>query len=172
MELWINRVWIKRAQPVVYVINISDFLYAVGGYDGASRHCLSSVECYNPETDTWIAVSEMSCRRSGAGQNNKHEHLMIERVIYTRFYWKANCENKMILRFIFTVDLPNLSMLCICNRCRCAGWSPVRCWRAWWSSSQKECRDVLSRHKLMGTSCRHAPLQEKCRYELLKFRCK
>ena len=42
-------------------------LYAVGGYDGASRHCLSTVECYNPESDTWTPVAEMSCRRSGAG---------------------------------------------------------------------------------------------------------
>ena len=43
-------------------------LYAVGGYDGASRHCLSSVECYNPDTDAWSPVAEMSCRRSGAGK--------------------------------------------------------------------------------------------------------
>ena len=42
-------------------------LYAVGGYDGASRHCLSTVECYNAEADTWTPVAEMSCRRSGAG---------------------------------------------------------------------------------------------------------
>ncbi|CAG2063995.1 unnamed protein product, partial [Timema podura] len=39
----------------------------VGGYDGASRQCLSSVESYNPETDTWCSISEMSARRSGAG---------------------------------------------------------------------------------------------------------
>ena len=97
---------------------------------------------------------------------------MFERIIYTILYLKDNYENKLIPPFIFTVYLPNLSMLCICNRCRCAGRSPVCCWRAWWSASQKECRDVFSRHKLMGTSCRHAPLQEKCRYELLKFCCK
>lgn len=42
-------------------------LFAVGGYDGASRQCLSSVECYNPMTDMWSPVAEMSCRRSGAG---------------------------------------------------------------------------------------------------------
>ena len=46
----------------------SGLLYAVGGYDGASRHCLSSVECYNPEADTWTPVADMSCRRSGAGK--------------------------------------------------------------------------------------------------------
>lgn len=48
-------------------------LYAVGGYDGASRQCLSSVECYNPLTDKWIAVRDMSCRRSGAGRNLNEE---------------------------------------------------------------------------------------------------
>ncbi len=42
-------------------------LYAIGGYDGASRHCLSSVECYNAESDGWSPVADMSCRRSGAG---------------------------------------------------------------------------------------------------------
>lgn len=31
------------------------------------RQCLNSVECYNPETDTWSTVTEMSARRSGAG---------------------------------------------------------------------------------------------------------
>ena len=39
----------------------------MGGYDGASRHCLSSVECYTQDTDSWSPVAEMSCRRSGAG---------------------------------------------------------------------------------------------------------
>jgi len=42
-------------------------LYAVGGYDGASRHCLSSVECYNPDNNSWMSVTDMTCRRSGAG---------------------------------------------------------------------------------------------------------
>lgn len=39
----------------------------MGGYDGESRQCLSSVECYNPEKDQWKPVPEMSARRSGAG---------------------------------------------------------------------------------------------------------
>lgn len=39
----------------------------VGGYDGVSRQCLSSVECYNPEKDQWKPVPDMSARRSGAG---------------------------------------------------------------------------------------------------------
>ena len=39
----------------------------MGGYDGASRHCLSSVERYDPSKNEWTAVQEMSTRRSGAG---------------------------------------------------------------------------------------------------------
>ena len=39
----------------------------MGGYDGASRQCLCSVECYNPEMDTWTIVNDMNSRRSGAG---------------------------------------------------------------------------------------------------------
>jgi hypothetical protein len=50
------------------MIYYTGMLYAVGGYDGASRQCLSSVECYNPLTDKWIPVKDMSCRRSGAGR--------------------------------------------------------------------------------------------------------
>lgn len=46
---------------------LGGLIYAVGGYDGNSRHCLSSVECYNPEVDTWTQVADMSARRSGAG---------------------------------------------------------------------------------------------------------
>ena len=56
--------------PVAWFCNlhyVAGLLYAVGGYDGASRQCLSSVESYNPLCDTWLTVSEMSCRRSGAG---------------------------------------------------------------------------------------------------------
>ena len=54
--------------PFYYMIYYTGMLYAVGGYDGASRQCLSSVECYNPLTDKWIPVKDMSCRRSGAGR--------------------------------------------------------------------------------------------------------
>jgi len=42
-------------------------IYAVGGYDGNSRMCLSSVEVYNPSEDIWVRVADMSARRSGAG---------------------------------------------------------------------------------------------------------
>ena len=43
-------------------------LYAVGGYDGASRQCLSTVEAFNPDRDAWMPTAEMTCRRSGAGK--------------------------------------------------------------------------------------------------------
>lgn len=46
---------------------LSNLLYAVGGYDGVSRQCLSTVECYCPDSDTWHKVAEMTCKRSGAG---------------------------------------------------------------------------------------------------------
>lgn len=42
-------------------------MYAVGGYDGTSRQCLSSVERYDTDSDTWTTVAEMGARRSGAG---------------------------------------------------------------------------------------------------------
>ena len=42
-------------------------LYAVGGYDGASRQCLSTVERYDPASNQWSFVADMSTRRSGAG---------------------------------------------------------------------------------------------------------
>ncbi|KAH9628749.1 hypothetical protein HF086_003703 [Spodoptera exigua] len=42
-------------------------LYAVGGYDGASRQCLQSVERYDPAADAWEPVDDMGARRSGCG---------------------------------------------------------------------------------------------------------
>ncbi|VVC96572.1 unnamed protein product, partial [Leptidea sinapis] len=51
----------------VGVAVLENRLYAVGGYDGASRQCLSSVERYDPAADRWESVAEMSARRSGAG---------------------------------------------------------------------------------------------------------
>lgn len=53
--------------PSSVTLSIAGKLYAVGGYDGASRQCLSTVEQYNPATNEWIYVADMSTRRSGAG---------------------------------------------------------------------------------------------------------
>lgn len=48
-------------------LSVPGKLYAVGGYDGASRQCLSTVEQYNAATNEWTYVADMSTRRSGAG---------------------------------------------------------------------------------------------------------
>ena len=44
----------RRSSVGVGVLN--GLVYAVGGYDGNSRHCLSSVEVYDPERDLWQQV--------------------------------------------------------------------------------------------------------------------
>lgn len=53
--------------PPAAALSVPGKLYAVGGYDGASRQCLSTVEQYNPATNEWTYVADMSTRRSGAG---------------------------------------------------------------------------------------------------------
>lgn len=53
--------------PSSATLSVPGKLYAVGGYDGASRQCLSTVEQYNPATNEWTYVADMSTRRSGAG---------------------------------------------------------------------------------------------------------
>ena len=42
-----------------------DRLWAIGGYDG--RKYLSTVEMYNPETDSWTFVSSMEFHDGRAG---------------------------------------------------------------------------------------------------------
>ena len=44
----------RRSSVGVGVLN--NLVYAVGGYDGNSRHCLSSVEVYDPDRDIWHQV--------------------------------------------------------------------------------------------------------------------
>ena len=69
-------------------------LYAVGGYDGASRQCLSTVEEYDPVSDQWCYVADMSTRRSGAGtctlcsasSTNLHEQLLSKQVIFPKLH--------------------------------------------------------------------------------------
>uniref|UniRef100_A0A3P8RSS0 Kelch-like family member 18 n=1 Tax=Amphiprion percula TaxID=161767 RepID=A0A3P8RSS0_AMPPE len=59
----IGNFW-ERCQPMrmtrsrVGVAVVNGLLYAIGGYDGQSR--LSTVEVYNPETDSWTRVSSMN----------------------------------------------------------------------------------------------------------------
>lgn len=46
---------------------MSNLMMQVGGYDHETRSSIDSVECYNPDSDTWHQVSSMSCKRSGVG---------------------------------------------------------------------------------------------------------
>lgn len=45
---------------------LNRLLYAVGGFDGASR--LNSAECYYPERNEWRMITPMNTIRSGAGE--------------------------------------------------------------------------------------------------------
>lgn len=51
----------KTSRSRVGVAVVNGLLYAIGGYDGQSR--LSTVEVYNPETDSWTRVSSMNSQR-------------------------------------------------------------------------------------------------------------
>lgn len=61
--------WFHASVPstILRYLFVPGKLYAVGGYDGASRQCLSTVEQYNPAANVWTYVADMSTRRSGAG---------------------------------------------------------------------------------------------------------
>uniref|UniRef100_A0AAY4E720 BACK domain-containing protein n=1 Tax=Denticeps clupeoides TaxID=299321 RepID=A0AAY4E720_9TELE len=60
----------RRSSVGVGVVNGK--LYAVGGYDGASRQCLStSVEVYDPTTNTWRQVCDMNMCRRNAGEHTR-----------------------------------------------------------------------------------------------------
>lgn len=54
-------------------------LYAVGGYDGATRQCLSTVEAYNTNTNEWSYRAEMGTRRSGAGNSQTRSHAYLHK---------------------------------------------------------------------------------------------
>lgn len=56
-------------------------VFQVGGYDGASRQCLCSVECYNPEMDAWTIVNDMNSRRSGAGMYSVPHAIRVQCII-------------------------------------------------------------------------------------------
>ena len=43
---------------------LGGLIYSVGGYDGNSRHCLSSVEVYNPEQVTRCSNKFMNNNKS------------------------------------------------------------------------------------------------------------
>ena len=45
----------------VGVAAMGGFLYALGGYDGVTRHCLSSVEAYDKDNDKVRPADRMPC---------------------------------------------------------------------------------------------------------------
>lgn len=84
-------------------------LYAVGGYDGGSRQCLSTVEEYDPVSDQWCYVADMSTRRSGAGT----EALLTINTLFVTL-----CENyKMLLWRISQVLAQDLNLVHIVICC-------------------------------------------------------
>lgn len=63
------------ARSRVGVAVVNGLLYAIGGYDGQLR--LSTVEVYNPETDTWTRVGSMNSKRRYSGSRSvrpEHTH--------------------------------------------------------------------------------------------------
>lgn len=44
---------------------LNDRLYVCGGYDGITS--LNTVECYDPDRDTWTLLAPMNKHRSAAG---------------------------------------------------------------------------------------------------------
>ena len=46
-------------------LSLSGLLYAVGGFDGMAP--LSSAECYDPRTNRWTALPDMTTKRFGLG---------------------------------------------------------------------------------------------------------
>lgn len=64
----------------VGVAVINRLLYAVGGFDGASR--LSSCECYNPDEDEWKTMASMNTVRSGAGKNETESCFQLKKYAF------------------------------------------------------------------------------------------
>lgn len=51
---------------LLFSVTCQRLLYAVGGFDGERR--LSTVERYDPETDSWEELASLNRARSGAGK--------------------------------------------------------------------------------------------------------
>lgn len=58
------------ARSRVGVAVVNGLLYAIGGYDGQLR--LSTVEVYNPETDTWARAGSMNSKRRYPQAHARH----------------------------------------------------------------------------------------------------
>ncbi|XP_072573426.1 kelch-like protein 3 isoform X2 [Paramormyrops kingsleyae] len=85
-------------------------LYAVGGYDGASRQCLSTVEAYDPVTNEWSYVADMSTRRSGAGVG----------VLSGQLYAAGGHDGPLVRKSVEVYDPPSNTWKQVCdmNMCR------------------------------------------------------
>ena len=55
----------KRKRRYVCAVALSNRLYAIGGYDASSR--LNTVECFDPLSSQWTAMTPMLQRRGLAG---------------------------------------------------------------------------------------------------------
>lgn len=64
-DTWVRIKSMKQQRIGVGVAVINRLLYAVGGFDGENR--LKSVECYNPDRDSWALVADLHECKSGAG---------------------------------------------------------------------------------------------------------
>uniref|UniRef100_A0A8C8J355 Kelch-like protein 3 n=1 Tax=Oncorhynchus tshawytscha TaxID=74940 RepID=A0A8C8J355_ONCTS len=85
-------------------------LYAVGGYDGASRQCLSTVEEYNPVSNQWGYMADMSTRRSGAGVG----------VLSGQLYAAGGHDGPLVRKSVEVYDPPSNTWKQVCdmNMCR------------------------------------------------------
>lgn len=68
----------------VGVAMLNRLLYAVGGYDGTSRH--SSAECYYPEQDKWEAIAPMKTIRSGAGESDHGKSVLATTIFHCTYF--------------------------------------------------------------------------------------
>ena len=58
-----------------FTFSICSYLYAVGGHDGPMVR--KSVECYNPDQNTWTTVADMDRCRRNAGVVAHNGHLYV-----------------------------------------------------------------------------------------------
>lgn len=68
-DTWVRIKSMKQQRIGVGVGVINRLLYAVGGFDGENR--LKSVECYNPDRDSWALVADLHECKSGAGNQTR-----------------------------------------------------------------------------------------------------
>lgn len=129
----------------------SGILYAVGGYDGATRQCLSTVEAYNPKSNTWNYIAEMGTRRSGAGGNacvhccwQTCKNILSNNATFYKTFHRGK-------RFI-SYCKPRLQCLL---RCGCVKRFTLCCGGTRWSVGEEELWSLWSGLQQLETSSRH-----------------